>query len=120
MTSASSGTTPWLNRARWPWRLDRPRPSPRQLRGLAVAVDYLHHPLLGFADSLMNGWMWRLMEAEAIYRETLRSKGVTNRAEIGQACQPGPSDPVRPGSDPFCSPTLLGQLLTCYLLYMGP
>jgi hypothetical protein len=40
----------------------------------------------------------------------------------GQAAPLGPtgSGPFQPGSTPFYSPTLLGQLLTCPLLQVGP
>jgi hypothetical protein len=36
--------------------------------------------LLRLGGSLMNGWMWRLAEAEAINRQAPTSKGGTNRA----------------------------------------
>jgi hypothetical protein len=93
MTSTSSGTTPWLNRARPPWRLGRPRPSPRQLRGLAVAV-VCHRRVP------VDGSMWRPTEAEAIYRETPRSNGVMNRARNRQG-QAAWTDRPRPVSARF-------------------
>jgi hypothetical protein len=70
----------------------------------------------------MNGWMWRPAEAEAINRQAPRAKGGANRPETGQAGRPGPTDPgpFRPGSAPFRSPMLLGQLLTCSHMHVGP
>jgi hypothetical protein len=105
----------------------RPRPSPRKIRGLMVAIVCLPVLLLHFGDSLMNGWMWRLTEAKAIYRETPRSKGVANRARNSPgwpawADRSGPTGPCpfQHGSALFHSLTLLGQLLTFSLLYVGP
>jgi hypothetical protein len=37
-------------------------------RGLAAVVGFLPVLLLRVGGSLMNGWMWRLAEAEAINR----------------------------------------------------
>jgi hypothetical protein len=66
----------------------------------------------------MNGWMWRSAEAEAIYRGACRSKGGHEPAQK----QAGPAGlgPFRPGSAPVRSPMLLGQLLTCSLMHVGP
>jgi hypothetical protein len=67
----------------------------------------------------MNGWMWRSAEAEAINRRAPRSKGVRIGPEIGQVGRPGPTGlgPFRPRLAP---PLLLGQLLTCSLMHVGP
>jgi hypothetical protein len=48
-----------------------------------VAVGFLPVLLLRLGDSLMNGWMWRPAEAEAINRQAPRQKGVPNRARSG-------------------------------------
>jgi hypothetical protein len=70
-----------------------------------VAVSFLPVLLLRVGDSLMNGWMWRPLEADAICRGAPRSKGVANHHENGL---------VRPArSAPVCSLTLLGELLSC-------
>jgi hypothetical protein len=60
-----------------------------------VAVGFLPVLLLRLGGSLMNGWMWRPAEAEAINRQAPRAKGVVNRHEnkLGRpawADQPGP------------------------------
>jgi hypothetical protein len=70
----------------------------------------------------MNGWMWRPAEAETINRQAPRAKEGANRAETGQAGWLGPTDPgpFRPGSALSRSPMLLGQLLTCSLMHVGP
>jgi hypothetical protein len=70
----------------------------------------------------MIGWMWRPTVAEAINRGAPRSKGARTSPETGQAGQPGPTGPglFWPGSTPSHSPMLLGQLLTCSLLHVGP
>jgi hypothetical protein len=71
----------------------------------------------------MNGWMWRPAEAEAINRQAPRAKGeVRTGPEIGQAGRPGPTGLglVRPGLALSRSPMLLGQLLTCSLMHVGP
>jgi hypothetical protein len=75
-----------------------------------------------FHRVLLDGWMWRPMAVEAIYRETPRSKGAWTGPETGQAGWPGTigPGPFQLGSAPFRSPTLLGQLLTCSLLHVGP
>jgi hypothetical protein len=67
----------------------------------------------------MNRWMWRLAEAEAevINRRAPRSKRGTNQAQN----RPGRSPcPFRSGSTPSRSLMLLGQLLTCSLMHLGP
>jgi hypothetical protein len=51
-----------------------PKPSPRQLEDSA-AIGFLPVLLLRLDASLMNGWMWRLAEAEAINRQAPRAKG---------------------------------------------
>jgi hypothetical protein len=63
--------------------------------------------------------MWRPTEADIIYRETPMSKGVANRAR-NRPGRPTWDDRPRSGSVTFRSPTLLGQLLTCSLLHVGP
>jgi hypothetical protein len=70
----------------------------------------------------MNGWMWRPTEAEAINRQAPRAKGVTNRARNRLGSRPGPTGlgSFWPGSAPSRSPMLLGQLLTCSLMHVGP
>jgi hypothetical protein len=52
--------------------------------------------------SLMNGWMWRLAEAEAINRRAPRSKGARTGLRTGWAGRLGPAGPglFRPGSAP--------------------
>jgi hypothetical protein len=46
-----------------------------------VAVGFLSVLLLRVGDSLMNGWMWRPAEVEAINRQAPRVKGGANRAQ---------------------------------------
>jgi hypothetical protein len=63
--------------------------------------------LLRVGDSLMDGWMWRLAEAEAIHRWAPRSIGGTNwaRNRPGRlAGRPGPTGPglLRPLLAPRC------------------
>jgi hypothetical protein len=48
----------------------------------------------------MNGWMWRLAEAEAINRQALGQKGDANRARI-RLGQPSQVDRPRPNSARF-------------------
>jgi hypothetical protein len=67
----------------------------------------------------MNGWMWRPAEAEAINRWAPRSKGGANRAQ-NRLGRPAWADRPRPVSAPSRSPMLLGQLLTCSLMHVGP
>jgi hypothetical protein len=71
----------------------------------------------------MNGWMWRPAEAEAINRQAPRSKG-GSEPRPKQARLPGLGQPAQahfwPGSAPSHSPLLLGQLLTCSLMHVGP
>jgi hypothetical protein len=70
----------------------------------------------------MNGWMWQPAEAEAINRGAPRSKGGANQAR-NRPGRPAWADrprPVSARSAPSRSPTLLGQLLTCSLLHVGP
>jgi hypothetical protein len=70
----------------------------------------------------MNRWMWRQAEAEAINRQAPRAKGARTGTKTGWAGRPGPTSPgpFWPGSAPSLSPMLLGQLLTCYLMHVGP
>jgi hypothetical protein len=58
-----------------------------------VVVGFLLVLLLRLGGSLMNGWMWRPTEAEAINRRTPRSKGALIGPETGQADQLGPTGP---------------------------
>jgi hypothetical protein len=51
------------------------------IRGLAAVVGFLPVLLLRVGGSLMNGLMWRSVEAVEIYRRAPRSKGVVNRHE---------------------------------------
>jgi hypothetical protein len=83
-----------------------------------VAVGFLPVLLLRLGGSLMNGWMWRPAEAEAINRQAPRAKG---GRELGsdQAGSTGPG-PFWPGSAPPRSPMLLGQFLTYSLMHVGP
>jgi hypothetical protein len=56
--------------------------------------------------SLMNGWMWRPAEVEAIYRGARRSKGVANRHEkgMGRSAWAIRSGPVSAGFGPSSLP----------------
>jgi hypothetical protein len=86
-----------------------------------VAVGFLQVLLLRLGGSLMNGWMWRPAEAEAINRQAPRARGAQTRLGTGWAGQPGPTGPgpFWPGSSLSRSPMLLGQLLTCSLMHVG-
>jgi hypothetical protein len=66
----------------------------------------------------MNGWIWRPAEEETIYRQALRAKGGREPGS-DQASLAGPG-PIWPGLAPSRSPMLLGQLLTCSLMHVGP
>jgi hypothetical protein len=70
----------------------------------------------------MNGWRWRPAEAEAINRRAPRSKGAWTGLGTGWADRLGPigPGPFQLGSAPSRSPMLLGQLLTCSLMHVGP
>jgi hypothetical protein len=125
-SSCGSGTPPWLHHVGPTMTARaRPKPSPRQLEDLRrpSASSWCFSIVLA-ALWWTDGWMWRPMEAEAIYRRATRSKGHheppqkgARPAGLGQpawASRPGPvSAPVR-------SPTLLGQMLTCSLIHVGP
>jgi hypothetical protein len=86
-----------------------------------VAISFLPMLLLHVGGSLMNGWMWQPMEAEAINRREPRSKGARTGPEIGQAGRPGPTSPslFRPVSVFSRSPMLVDQMLTCSLMHVG-
>jgi hypothetical protein len=81
-----------------------------------AAVSFLQVLLLRVGGSLMNGWMWRLMEVEAIYRGAPRSKGVANRHKKGlgrpaRVDRPGPfSTPFDPSSLPDASQSIVDLL----------
>jgi hypothetical protein len=70
----------------------------------------------------MNGWMWRLAEAEAINRQAPSSKGERTEPKTGQDGRPGLTGPGAfwLGLALSHSPMLLGQLLTCSLMHVGP
>jgi hypothetical protein len=65
-----------------------------------VAVGFLPVLLLRVGGSLMNGWMWRPAEAEAINRQAPRSKGDANRAR-NRPGRPAWADRPRPVSVRF-------------------
>jgi hypothetical protein len=71
-------------------------------------VGFLLVLLLRVGGSLMNGWMWRPIEAQAIYQGAPRSKGGANQARnrLGRpawASRPRPVfDSVRPDLPPRC------------------
>jgi hypothetical protein len=73
-----------------------------------MAVSFLPVLLLHLGGSLMNGWMWRPAEAEAINRQAPRAKG--GREPGSEQAGPAPSR----------TPMLLSQLLTCSLMHVGP
>jgi hypothetical protein len=58
--------------------------------------------------------MWRPVEAEAINRQAPRSKGTRTGPGTGQA------DQAQARFGPSRSPMLLGRLLTCPLMHVGP
>jgi hypothetical protein len=70
-----------------------------------VAVGFLPVLLLRVGGSLMNGWMWRPAEAEAINRQAHRAKGARTGPKTGQAGRPRPTGPgpVQPSPAPFRS-----------------
>jgi hypothetical protein len=72
-----------------------------------VAVGFLPVLLLRVGGSLMNGWMWRPAEAEAIYRGACRPKGVANRHE-NELGRPAWADRPRPFSARFGPGSLPG------------
>jgi hypothetical protein len=79
-----------------------------------MVVGFLSVLLLRLGGSLMNGSMWRPTEVEAIYRGARRSKGAANWNENGLG------RPVWACFSLVRSPMLLGQLLTCSLMHVGP
>jgi hypothetical protein len=90
-SSCCSETPPWLHQAR-PTMVARawPKPSPRQLEDLRRPSASSRGLLLRVGGSLMNRWMWRPMEVEAMNRWAPRAKGgVRTGPETGQANQPG-------------------------------
>jgi hypothetical protein len=73
-------------------------------------------PRLG--DSLMNGWMWRPAEAEAINRQAPRAKGgVEPSPEWAGPVGPGP---FRPGLAPVSSPVASCMIPYLCALACGP
>jgi hypothetical protein len=83
--------------------------------------------LLRLGGSLTKGSMWRPAEAETIYRQAPRAKGIANRARIGlgrsaQAGRPRPAgpDPFRPGSAPVSSPVASRMIPYLCALACGP
>jgi hypothetical protein len=118
-----SRTPPWLHHA-GPTMVARAwsRPSPRQLEDLRQSSVSSRMLLLCVGGSLMNGWMWRPAEAEAINRQAPSSKGARTGLETGPDDRPGPigPGPFRPVLAPSRSPMLLGQLFTCSLMHVGP
>jgi hypothetical protein len=110
-----SGTPPWLYHA-GPTMAARawPKPSPKQLEDLREP-SVLFFRLGG---SLMNGWMWRPAEAEAINRQAPRAKrGTEPSLEWAGPVGPGP---FHPGSAPVSS--LVASCMIPYLcaLACGP
>jgi hypothetical protein len=73
-----------------------------------VAVGFLPVLLFRVGDSLMDGWMWRPAEAEAINRQAPRAKGgrepgseQAGPASLGRPAQ-AHFGPVRPRLAPRC------------------
>jgi hypothetical protein len=117
-SSRGSETPPWLYHA-GPTMAARawPKPSPRQLED-SVAIGFLLVLLLRLGDFLMNGWMWRLVEAEAINRQASRAKGGAEPSPewVGPV---GPG-PFRPGSVPVSSPVASCMIPYLCALACGP
>jgi hypothetical protein len=67
----------------------------------------------------VNGWMWRPLEVETIYRQALRAKGSANRAQsgLGRSAQAGRP---RLGSAPVCSPVASRVIHYLCALACGP
>jgi hypothetical protein len=97
------------------YRLDR-----FLLRSYASYTHEWENACIG--GSLMNGWMWWPADSEAINRQAPRSKGTRTEPGTGQDGRLGLTGPgpFRPCSAPSHSPMLLGQLLTCSLMHVGP
>jgi hypothetical protein len=76
-----------------------------------VAVGFLPVLLLRLGDSLMNGWMWPLAEAEAINIQAPRAKGGA-KPGLEWAGLVGPG-PFWPGSAPVSSP-----VASCLIPYL--
>jgi hypothetical protein len=66
----------------------------------------------------MNEWIWRPAEVEAINRQAPRAKG--GHETCPKQAGPTGLGPFWPGSAPSRSPMLLGQLLTCSVMHVGP
>jgi hypothetical protein len=74
--------------------------------------------LLRLGDSLMNGWMWRSAEAEAINRQAPRAKGGREPGpEWAGSVGPGP---FRLGSAPVSSPVASCMIPYLCALACGP
>jgi hypothetical protein len=70
----------------------------------------------------VDGWMWRPVEAETIYRQARRAKGGRTGPGVGWASRTRPADPgpFRPGSAPICSPVACRVIPYLCALACGP
>jgi hypothetical protein len=90
-------------------------------RGLAAVVSFL--PVLLLCVGGSDEWVDVVAGRQRQFiEENLGQRASRTGLGRGQAGWPGQtgSGPFQPGSAPFCSPTLLDQLLTCSLLHVGP
>jgi hypothetical protein len=122
-SSRGSGTPPWLHHA-GPTMASRawPKPSPRQLKDLQwPSASFWYFSFVSAALWWMDGSGGCRRHRQYI-EEHLGQRASWTELGTGQAGRPRP---IGPGpfwlvSAPFCSLTLLGQLLTCSLLHVGP
>jgi hypothetical protein len=110
-SSHGSGTPPWLyhtgpTMAARAW----PKPSPRQLEDLR-RLSASSRCFSFVSATLMNGWMWRPAEAEAINRQAHREKG---------GAEPGPEwvGPVGPGPFRPGSVSVFSPVASCMIPYL--
>jgi hypothetical protein len=87
-----------------------------------VAVSFLPVLLLHLGGSLMNGWMWRPTEAEAINRRAPRSKGGADRAQNrpGRSAWADRSRPVSAWFGPVSLPDASRSIVDLFPYACGP
>jgi hypothetical protein len=114
-----SGTPPWLHHA-GPTMVARawPRPYPRQLEDLQrPSTSSLCFSFVSVTLWWMDGCGDRRRQRQYIEEHVVQRERERAQNRPGRLAW---ADRPRPVSAPSCSPMLLGQLLTCSLLHVGP